>query len=229
MHVRKKYNIALIIVLVIHVSGLAGILWGDVHAFAVYTPLNLLIMFILLIWTQEKPGKHFFLFITICFLTGYFAEFIGVHTGVLFGEYNYGSVLGPRYKSVPLIIGMNWFIVIYCVGTTIQLLTETIQKKLLPEQADSYKKWGLASGIIDGALLATFFDWIMEPVAVHLGFWNWTKGPIPALNYISWFCISVILLFLFAILSFDKKNTFAFYLLLIQGMFFLLLRTFLIP
>lgn len=228
MPLQKKYNIALIIALVIHVSGLAGMLWGNVQTFAAYTSLNLLIMFLLLIWTQEKPNSHFFLFIAFCFFTGYFAEFIGVHTGVLFGEYNYGAVLGAQYKSIPLIIGVNWFIVIYCVGTTIQLFTTVIEKKLLPEQVKSYKKWSVASIIIDGALLATFFDWVMEPIAVHLGFWSWANGSIPLLNYICWFCISVILLLIFTMLSFHKKNTFAFYLLLIQCMFFLLLRTFLI-
>lgn len=228
MPVQKKYDIALIIALVIHISGLLGMLWGNTTAFAAYTPVNLAIMFLLLIWTQEKPNGHFLLFIAICLLTGYFAEYAGVHTGVLFGEYSYGAVLGPQYKNIPLIIGVNWFIVMYCAGTTIQLLTDAVEKRLIPEQRKSYRKWGIASVIVDGALLATFFDWVMEPVAVHLGFWTWTNGTIPMLNYISWFCISAILLLLFSMLSFHKKNKFAFYLLLIQCMFFLLLRTFLL-
>ena len=228
MSIQKKYNIALIIALAIHLSGLFGMLWGNTTAFVAFTPANLLIMFLLLLWTQEKPGAQFFLFIAICFVTGYFAEYIGVHTGFLFGAYTYGIVLGPQYKNIPLIIGINWFIVIYCVGTTIQLLTAAIENRLIPTPQRSYKKWGIASVIIDGALLATFLDWVMEPVAVHLKFWTWTNGIIPFLNYISWFGISIVLLSFFSAFSFHKKNRFAFYLLLIQCMFFLLLRTFLL-
>lgn len=229
MTLQKKYNIAFTISLVIHISGLAGILWGNKAAFAAYTPLNLLIMFLLLLWTGGNPGRQFFLFIATCFLVGYFAEYIGVHTGALFGSYTYGNVLGPQFKNIPLIIGVSWFIVIYCAGTSIQLFSSAIQKRLMPEQQHNYKKWSIASVITDGALLAVFFDWVMEPVATHLGFWAWHgDGSVPMLNYISWFGVSVLLLSLFSALSFDKKNKFAFYLLLIQLLFFLVLRTFLI-
>lgn len=229
MLIQKRYSIALAVALIIHIAGLSGILWGNAEAFAAYTPANLLIMFLLLVWTQEKPGKPFFLFVAICFIMGWLVEYAGVHTNLIFGEYHYGKVLGPQYKNIPLIIGVNWFIVIYCAGTTIQLLSRAVEKRLMPEQRVSYKKWSIASVIIDGALLAVFFDWVMEPVAVQLGFWQWGgNGSIPVLNYISWFAVSAVLLSLFPALPFHKKNIFAFYLLLIQLMFFLLLRTFIL-
>ncbi|MCC6288510.1 MAG: carotenoid biosynthesis protein [Chitinophagaceae bacterium] len=229
MSIQKKYNIALIISLVIHISGLAGMLLGYEEFFAAYTPVNMLIMFLLLIWTQQKPGKHFLMFVITCFLVGYSAEYIGVHTGFLFGSYRYGNILGISFKNIPLIIGLNWFIIIYCCGTAIQLFTSVVEKRLQPEQIPAYKKWSIASLIIDGALLAVFFDWVMEPVAIHLGFWVWAgDGAIPMLNYISWFVISALLLSLFSLFSFHKKNTFAVYLLMIQCMFFLVLRTFLL-
>ncbi|MFT3949655.1 MAG: carotenoid biosynthesis protein [Agriterribacter sp.] len=186
-------------------------------------------MFLLLIWTRQKPGKHFLLFVIACFFVGYSTEYIGVHTGALFGVYTYGNVLGMPFKDIPLIIGVNWFIIIYCCGTAIQAVTSFVEKRLQPEQIPAYKKWSIASVIIDGALLAVFFDWVMEPVAIHLGFWTWDgDGSIPMLNYISWFVISMLLLSLFSMLSFHKKNTFAVYLLMIQFMFFLVLRTFLL-
>ncbi|PVD52075.1 carotenoid biosynthesis protein [Terrimonas sp.] len=229
MLIRKKYNIAFIISLVIHISGLAGMLWGNRQLFATYTPANLLIMFLLLLWTQEKINKPFIFFMLACLFSGYFVEYIGVHTGLLFGNYTYGKVLGSQLSNIPLIIGINWFIVMYCCGTVIQLVTEALKKRLPDEQLQAYKKWSIASVIIDGALLAVFFDWVMEPVAVKLGFWTWAgDGSIPMLNYISWFGVSVILLSLFSLLPFHKKNIFALYLLMIQLMFFLVLRTLLI-
>lgn len=83
------------------------------------------------------------------------------------------------------------------------------------------------SVIIDGATLAVVFDWLMEPVAVKLGFWNWDgDGSIPLYNYVCWLMISMLLLTIFHFLRFDKENKFAINLLLIQALFFLILRTF---
>ena len=69
-----------------------------------------------------------------------------------------------------------------------------------------------------------FFDWLMEPVAVKLGYWQWINGEIPFFNYVSWFIISIILLSVFQHSKFSKHNKFAVNLLLIQLMFFLLLK-----
>ena len=66
----------------------------------------------------------------------------------------------------------------------------------------------------------------MEPVAIQLGYWKWS-GDIPVFNYACWFLVSLVLLLFFHFLKFDKENKFAVDLLLIQSMFFLLLRTFL--
>lgn len=229
MPTQKKNNIALVISLIIHILGLAGILWGNRQMFTAYTPINLLLMFLLLLWTQERINRQFIFFMLACFFTGYFAEYIGVHTGTLFGNYIYGSTLGPQFGSIPLIISINWFIVMYCCGTAMRFITSALKNRLQANETLAYKKWSIASVIIDGALLAVFFDWVMEPVAAKLDFWTWAgDGSIPILNYISWFGMSILLLSLFALLSFHKKNTFAIYLLMIQFMFFLVLRTFLV-
>jgi len=83
------------------------------------------------------------------------------------------------------------------------------------------------SVITDGATLAVIFDWLMEPVAIKLGFWKW-QGDIPVYNYVCWFFISLLMLVLFRACKFNKQNKFAVNLLLIQLLFFLILRTFLI-
>ena len=83
------------------------------------------------------------------------------------------------------------------------------------------------SVIVDGASIAVFFDWIMEPVAVKLGYWKWHDGNVPFYNYVCWLMVSNIILAIFHFSRFNKQNKFAVNLLLIQMMFFLLLRTFL--
>ena len=86
------------------------------------------------------------------------------------------------------------------------------------------KRMVTISLVLDGALLTVFFDWVMEPVAVKLGFWQWEGGVIPFFNYLCWFLISAALLLLFRYLRFDKTNHFAVHLFIIQLLFFLTLR-----
>ncbi|MBK7882949.1 MAG: carotenoid biosynthesis protein [Chitinophagaceae bacterium] len=54
----------------------------------------------------------FYSFLLICVCIGIAVEIIGVKTGFLFGNYSYGIVLGPKIQSVPILIGINWFIII---------------------------------------------------------------------------------------------------------------------
>lgn len=226
---KSKNNIATAIAILFHATGLLGIIVGNTSFFAQLTTMNMLLMFVLILYTHGVDHWSFYFFILLCVVTGYLVEYTGVHTGLLFGDYEYGNTLGIKYKGIPLIIGINWFIIVYCCGVSIYTLTAVVKKRLLPEQRSTYDKWSIASLLIDGALLATFFDWIMEPVAVQLHFWKWnTDGEIPILNYITWFVVSCCLLAVFAIGKFKKANKFAIHLLLIEVMFFLLLRTFIL-
>lgn len=192
------------------------------------TPINLLLMFLLLLYTQKQLNSWTILFIITCLATGIAVEVIGIKTGYLFGDYKYGNVLGPVIEDVPLIIGINWFIIIYCAGITIHILLNKILDKmaLRPDAPKPVLK--AMSVIVDGATLAVLFDWLMEPVAVKLGYWQWVgNGTIPFYNYLCWFFVSMLLLSVFHYAKFQKQNKFAVNLLLIQAMFFLLLRTFL--
>jgi len=162
------------------------------------------------------------LFLTV----GFFVEVIGVNTGGLFGDYSYGPVLGYRFEHVPFNIGINWFIIIYCCGISIHTLLMKAIDKLSVETKTPPKTLKAISVIVDGATLAVLFDWLMEPIAVKLNYWQWKNGSIPVYNYFCWFIISMLLLAVFHFCKFNKKNKFAVDLLLIQIMFFLLLRTF---
>lgn len=227
MTVTKKYSkerIATGIAILFHVVGLVGILVFKSELITRSTPMNLLLSFSLLIWTQEK-NRYFWIFAVLAFVTGFVVEVIGVNTGALFGNYQYGTVLGIQWKAVPLLIGVNWFIVIYCCGVAITRLLE----KMIPAATTVDKTPALKalSVIVDGATLAVVFDWLIEPIAVKLGYWQWQDGIIPFYNYACWFAVSILLMSLFHFLPFNKRNKFAVNLLLIQVMFFLIMRTFL--
>ncbi len=220
----SKYQIATAIAILFHVIGFTGILFFDANFFIRLTPFNLLLMFVLLLWTQVNANKWFWIFLITSFVTGVLVEVIGVNTGLLFGDYGYGSVLGLQVKKVPLIIGINWFIIIYCCGITVHTLLRKIINSM---PAPGSKMLKVLAVIVDGATLAVIFDWLMEPVAVKLNYWHWNgNGSIPFYNYLCWFLVSILLLVVFHFCKFEKKNKFAVNLLLIQAMFFLLLRTF---
>lgn len=223
-----KFDIATAIAVLFHTIGLVGLLYFDKAFFLAATPFNLLLSFALLIWTQAEKNLHFIIFFIACFLVGVTVEIIGINTGILFGDYTYGDVLGLKFQQVPLLIGINWFIIIYCSGISIHTLLMKAINRVASDTGKTPTALKALSVIVDGATLAVFFDWLMEPVAVKLGYWVWNgDGSIPLFNYICWFVISLLLLTIFHFAKFSKQNKFAVNLLLIQLMFFLLLRTFL--
>lgn len=224
----NKFEVATAIAVLFHSIGLVGLLCFDQAFFLAATPMNLLLSFALLVWTQTEKNLAFFIFLFTCFAIGVAVEVIGVNTGLLFGDYVYGQVLGPKVKHVPLLIGVNWFIIVYCCGISIHTLLTKAINRVAADTGKTPNTLKALSVIVDGATLAVFFDWLMEPVAVKLGYWTWNgDGSIPMLNYICWFVVSLLLLISFHFAKFNKQNKFAVNLLLIQLMFFLLLRTFL--
>jgi len=221
-------NTALFIALLFHVSGLIGILFTQQKDwFIQHTALNLLVMAGLLIITQQQKNLHFFLFFVITFVAGFSVELIGVNTAALFGNYKYGEVLGAKVFGVPLVIGINWFIIIYCTGAATQFYEDRILLSIQKKGFTVTARMQLISFITDAALLAVFFDWLIEPVAVKLGYWRWDKGSVPVYNYVCWLIISALLLWFFRTLKFNRHNIFAVHLLIIQLLFFFVLRTFL--
>ncbi|MDP4251252.1 MAG: carotenoid biosynthesis protein [Bacteroidota bacterium] len=181
-------------------------------------------MLLLLVWTQTDKNRWFFLFLISCFLVGLGVEIMGVRTGILFGQYSYGTVMGYKVWDTPVILGVNWLIVVYCSGMSISMLRNS--GIALPALRGANGIKGAALQVIaGGAFLATIYDWQMEPVAVKLGYWRWRgDGTIPPYNYLCWFLVGGLLLSLFRVAKFEKLNKFAVNLMLIQFLFFLMLR-----
>jgi putative membrane protein len=119
-----------------------------------------------------KSNKFIVWFIASFSIT-FLLELTGVHTGLIFGSYKYGEVLGFRVSGVPLVIGFNWILIILGAFSI----------------SNSFSKNTFLVCFLSG-ILSVAFDFIMEPVAVKLGYWQWDSGIIPLLNYISWFVIS---------------------------------------
>lgn len=208
---RNPLYLSVFLAVLIHVAGAIGMLFFDRDSFVRLTPVNLILMFILLMWNEGRVKADFLIIFLVGFLSGVVTEVIGVNTGLLFGRYQYGNLFGEKIFGVPLVIGLNWFCIVYASYCMVkQYLIPSPNQKILIS--------------ILTALVATLFDFIMEPVAVTLDFWKWEGGIIPFYNYLSWFLISLSLAFFFEQMRLSAKNAFAPILIGIQVVFFIFLR-----
>ncbi|MFN5422316.1 MAG: carotenoid biosynthesis protein [bacterium] len=210
-YLKSKIFWAVFICGLVHVSGAIGMVFFDRDAFLELTSVNLILMFVLLLWTEDRITPAWIYSLLIIFITGVVTEIIGVNTGILFGSYSYGDFFGMKIMDVPLIIGVNWFCIVYCCF-------------ILASRFIRNRRFAFVLIPFFTAILTTAFDWIMEPAAVTLTFWNWKGGVIPLLNYASWFIITFVLVRIMLFFNTPTTNRFSIYLLGIQASFFIFLR-----
>ena len=166
------------------------------------SPLNLFLSFFILLNSYHWK-KHIILGATLVFFLGFIAEWIGVHTSLLFGHYWYGSTLGPKINGIPLIIGINWAMLTICsVG-----LSSRLTKSWMPQ------------ALLTGAIM-TATDWIMEPVAVKNDYWQWKDGIIPIYNYICWFGLATLAAWLINLRGKPQLNNTSLVLFILINLFF---------
>jgi len=170
--------------------------------FLLLTPFHLLLTFILLLASRSYSTKFFLSTFFIVFF-GFLIEVIGVYTGILFGGYKYGDNLGLQVFSVPLVIGLNWFILVY--GTR-GVVNYFFDKKYLQ--------------IILSSILMVLLDFLIEPVAIEFGWWSWDIVSVPIQNYIMWFLVSLIMQFVISWNNNEISKSISFSLLLTQIIFF---------
>ena len=204
----KYASLSVAVVAVLHFAGAILLMFsnGKVYeATTLLTPVNLLLTSALVFYFQKDVSRGFLQFLSIGFLTGLGVEMLGVNTGLIFGQYTYGPVLGPQIWNTPLLIGLNWVLISYCIGCMVQNF--------------SLPKW---PKVFAGVSLLVLLDYFMEPVAMKHNFWSWSNGSIPNQNYLGWACCGFILMLLFFQLPFEKKNSVAVKVGLIQfGFFFI--------
>lgn len=206
---KKNQGVFLIAILIIfHMVGLIGIMLPDFKQLILSLSfLNLLLAFTVIILAENENKLLLISFLSIAFIIGISVELIGVHTGMLFGDYSYGGNLGPKLWGVPLVIGINWGV--------LSITTASIAQKInLPV----YFK------IIVNAFLLVLFDFVMEPVAMKSDFWSWKNDEIPLFNYVCWFFVALILQLIYHWIRKPKSNKVFNALFVIQLLFFIILN-----
>ena len=205
-------KIVQIIIPVFYTVGLAGFLIPLSYPyFEKLIPLVLILSFILLVIYHPKQSSYrlSILVFTGIYISGLIVEMIGVNTGIIFGEYSYGPNLGLKILNTPVIIGLNWLILVYTTSSLFEKINIHANYKIL-----------LASV----SMLA--YDIVLEQVAPFTGMWNWHEGNIPVRNYMAWFVIALIFHTLLKTVGIKTENAVSKNLFISQFVFFLILAIF---
>jgi putative membrane protein len=196
------------LIIIFHLVGIMGFSMPETKPlFSALVPYHLLLMMLILFFTHHKFGGRFLLFFMLIFIAGFAAEWTGVHTGLLFGTYTYGTALGFGIDGIPLIIGVNWFLLVYSVGVAMQYsgIKHLVLRVLL------------------GALVLVLLDFVIEPNAIKFNYWHWAGGAAPVNNYICWFVAGTVFLLVFELFKFKKQSIVGVVLLMSQFIFFIAL------
>lgn len=138
--------------------------------------LNMLLCAALVFVTAEDYRREWWSFVGIC-VGGFVLEAVGVNTGLLFGNYEYGAELGWKALGVPVVLGFNWYCVVALGAHMVRYI------------AQERPLW--LKAIWAGAI-ATLLDFLIEPVAMHYDFWDWEGHIIPVFNYICWWIFATL-------------------------------------
>lgn len=199
-------------VYVFYFVGLVGMLIPATFSlFVLLIPTALILSFVVLsVFHSNKLDLRTLLVFFIIFILSFTIETIGVKTGKIFGNYTYDYSLGFKIFETPLIIGLNWSILVYISSSIFEKLKIHVISKVL-----------LASSIM------LVYDIVLERVAPMLYMWHFEGYNIPIQNYLAWFVISIILHSFIKIVGISTQNKLAFTILVAQFLFFLVLAAYL--
>lgn len=205
----QRHIIAGIVLPILYTVGVVGVLLAVHPDFLLLTPVILLVSLatVLSCHQPEKDWKELAFFCGLVFIVGFTLEAVGVQTGVIFGRYQYGETLGYKWLDAPLMIGINWVLLVYITGATV--------RQFMPFA------WPIIQAVIAAALM-TLLDFLIEPVAIKYDMWHWLgDGSVPVQNYFAWFDIGFLMQLAFIYLVPQVNNRTAPLLLLLQFLFFL--------
>jgi bisanhydrobacterioruberin hydratase len=165
-----------IFVIIFYITGITGLILPFTHSlFLKLIPAALILNFVLLVFFHRGRWSYNLLIASssVC-LFGFLIEVIGVNTGLIFGEYRYGDSLGLKVCNTPLIIGINWLMLVYMTSSVVE----------------KYKIKGFL-GIFTASLIMLLYDLVLEQAAPAMDMWYWEHNTVPVQNYAVWFILAV--------------------------------------
>ena len=208
LHKNKKLKaFAILWITLVHFFGIIGVYFLP-DWFLPATPLIILVSAVVVFLRYEKYRETRVIAFIVITILAFLVELYGVHSGNLFGTYTYGNNLGWKLFDVPLIIGVNWAVLIM------------VAQQLTTHYIGINNRFFSAVSV---AVLMTMFDLLLEVLAPQFDFWSFTHmNYAPMQNFIAWFGVS----FCFGLYSyshFRNQNRTAVFYGLAQLVFFMIL------
>ena len=117
-------------------------------------------------------------------LVGFAADVVGVHSGLPFGRYAYGSLLGPRLAGVPLVVALAWTMLAWPAAVVARRLVR-----------------GTVARVAVGAWALAAWDVFLDPQMVAAGAWHWHQPSphlpgvtgVPLTDYAGWLLVAAVI------------------------------------
>ena len=125
-------------------------------------------------------------FFAITTVTSWIFEEAGVVTGLVYGSYHYTATLGPWLGSVPVLIPLAWFMLVYPSYVVANLIVDG-----WPVGTPGGRGHLVRLALV-GALVMTAWDLVVDPIlsGPTVGAWVWERGGpyygVPVQNYLGW-------------------------------------------
>ena len=192
--------------IVLYAAGLFGMHLPETAAlFTSLVPLTLwFTAFICVIYYPNPSRNAYFMLFALAFL-GWMVEVVGVKTGQIFGMYAYGKTLGFQVLRVPITIGLNWVVLLIATNAVVA-------------------EWNISGRIGQAALgagLMTALDLLIEPVAMHFDFWQWSGNAVPIQNFGAWWLVSFFFHWVYNTSGLSAKSSLFSLIAVLQFCFFL--------
>ncbi|WP_297097277.1 carotenoid biosynthesis protein [uncultured Draconibacterium sp.] len=202
--IQANYRYFVLFLIIFYAVGFAGLSIPATHSFFVHlTPFALLLSsFIVALFHSKFSAKTILVFVFI-YAASFIVELIGVNTGAIFGSYNYGHGLGIKLFNTPLIIGLNWLLLVYVSNSVMERTN-----------------WNPIFKVLGASFLLLAYDVLLEQVAPNLSMWKFNESAVPVQNYVAWFLLALLFSVVIKLLKINTKNRIAPVVFGIQALFF---------
>jgi len=146
------------------------------------------VIFALVHWSTWAGWRTALLGFVIVFGVSYLSEFIGTHTGLVFGDYEYSdTLLGPLVGKVPPLVMLAYF----AMGYTSYVLARIIAGGGINGLHERITGWRIVLVAAMTALIMTFNDLALDPISSTIkSEWVWENGGayfgVPIHNFYGW-------------------------------------------
>jgi putative membrane protein len=157
----------------------------------------ILLLFSLFHASYALGSRLTILFFATTAVTSWLFEEIGVATGLVYGPYHYTETLGPWIGSVPILIPLAWFMMVYPSYVVANVI---VDGRPIALRLGLGHLLGLS---VMAALVMTAWDLLIDPILSGPLYqaWIWEAGGpyhgVPVRNYLGWFATTFTVQLLF--------------------------------